>query len=178
MCDDFFVRFASTFKGLDKGAKELAEKAVTENVVQAANGDLYAFSTGYCGIRRWVKLPQSPHYEWFSNEADWKAAEKQYQRLIKRCQRELINVPMQAGNAVITTEALLALADQGEETGIFPWASFYDEIICVAPDSVPVELTKEVGERAMKAAADKYTSFVRIGVEFDVAKAGKTWKKS
>ncbi len=178
VCDEFFRQFANTYSGMDKGMKELAEVAVTENVVQAANGDLYAFSVGYGNVRRWVKLPTSPHYEWFSNEADWKEAERQYRRLIKRCQRELCNVPMQSSNAVITAEALVALADQGEETGVYPWASFYDEVICVAPDSVPPETVKALGETAMKDAAGRYMHFVKAGVEFDVAKAGKTWKKS
>ena len=178
LCEDFFKRFASTYKGLDKGMKGMAELAVTENVVQAANGDLYAYTTGYGGIRRWVKLPQSPHYEWFDTQDAYKAAEKAYQRLIRRCQRELCNLPMQGSNAVITAEALVDIADQGEETGVYPWLSIYDEIVCVAPDSVAPETVKAIGETAMMKAANHYMKFVSAGVEFDVEKAGKYWRKS
>lgn len=178
ICDDFFSRFANVYKGLDQGIKAYAEYCIDNNVIEPAEGVKYAYAEGYGGIRRYVELPQAPYYRQFGSAVAYEAAAKQYKRLIRRAQRKLCNLPMQGGNAVITTEALLLNVARGQPMGVFPWLSIYDEIIDVAPATVETKYTKMLLEGSMLDAADNHMTFVHAGAEANADKAGRYWKKS
>ncbi len=178
-CELLFERFAGVYTVMNGYMKDLAERAVTENVLEMDNGVKIAFSEGYNGIRRYVELPVEPWQdEYRGNYRAYYGAYKEWKRQMRRAQRALCNLPMQGGNALITCEALLKIIEEGGRLGVYPKMAVYDEIIVEAPDSVRPIILKGILERAMLGSARKYMAYVQPGAEADIKKAGKTWVKS
>jgi DNA polymerase I-like protein with 3'-5' exonuclease and polymerase domains len=177
ICEDLFRRFAGVYNVMDSHMKGLAN-SVYSNQFRGADGRLYAYSEGYGGIRRYVELPDEPEQHDYPGYAAFYAASKEYQRQMRRASRELCNLPMQGGNAVITCKALLKLVKDGERKGIEPTMCIYDEIIARAPLTTSAETTKIYLEDAMLSAAEPFMTYVPAGAEADVEKAGTKWVKS
>lgn len=176
VCEDFFARFKQVYAGLDAYMENLAAQSVTQTV--EGEGLRYAYTTGYGGIRRYVALPEEPYLRNFPTRYAYNQAVWDYQRRIRRAQRELVNLTCQGGNAVITAQALLYLVERGAPLGVYPKLSIYDEIIVEAPDAVRADRVKGLLESSMLDAADEYMTFVPAGATADAAKAGKRWVKS
>lgn len=177
VCEDFFGRFAGVYVVMDSYMKDLAETVYT-NYIDGEDGRRYAWSEGYGGIRRWVLLPHNPHDRDYHGNGAYLAAAREYKRMMRRAQRELCNLPMQGGNAVITTEALLRIVERGRRYGIIPWLAIYDEILVTFPATVRPALVKSVLEGSMLEAADQYMTYIQAGAEADLGKVGTRWVKS
>lgn len=175
VCEDFFGRFAGVYVVMDGYMKDLAETVYT-NYIVGDDGRQYAWSEGYGGIRRWVLLPHNPHDREYGSA--YFAAAREHKRMMRRAQRELCNLPMQGGNAVITTEALLRIVERGRRYGIIPWLAIYDEIVTTFPATVRPAVVKGILESSMLEAADQYMTFIPAGAEADIGKVGNRWVKS
>ena len=177
VCADFFSRFQKVYARLDAKMNELADLVHT-NTVRLEDGKQYAFSEGYGGIRRYVELPRNPFIGEFNSSWEYSAAGREYRRRLRACSRELCNLPMQGGNAVVTCEALLNLVESGHRIGVYPFLSIYDEIIAVAPKRIEPKVTKALLEDAMLTAAERYMHFVPPEAEAELSKVGDHWQKS
>lgn len=177
VCEDFFGRFAGVYVVMDTYMKELAETVYT-NYIEGDDGKRYAWAEGYGGIRRWVQLPHNPHDREYNSYGNYFGAAKEYKRMMRRAQRELCNLPMQGGNAVITAEALLKLVERGHRYGVLPFLAIYDEILVTFPETVSPVTVKSMLEGSMLEAADQYMTFIQAGAEADLKKVGNRWVKS
>src|SRR5262249_25403442 len=108
-CEDIFARFTRVYRTLDNHMNRIAEDSLRQVVYE--DGKRYAYSTGYCGIRRYVELPEEPKYKDFPKPYLFNQKTWEYRRALRRAQRELVNLPCQGSNAVITAQALLYLVE-------------------------------------------------------------------
>ena len=177
VCEDFFVRFSSVYTVMDNYMKSLAETVHT-NYIEGNDGKRYSWAEGYGGIRRWVQLPQCPNDREYHSYGEYVVAAREYRRQLRRVQRELCNLPMQGGNAVITAEALLKIVERGHRYGVLPFLSIYDEILVSFPATVNPATVKSILEGSMLEAADRYMTYIPAGAEADLKKLGSSWVKS
>ncbi len=175
--EEIMRRFSTVYPGMDAYLTKVGERIHTDHLVME-DGAKCAYSEGYGGIRRYVVVPEAPTHREFPNYRDYSQEAWEYKRKLGRCSRELANLPMQGGNAVITAEALLYVVERGEKSGVFPWLSVYDEIIAVAPDRVKPTVVKGIVESSILDAADRYMKFVPAGATAELEKVGTHWVKS
>jgi DNA polymerase I-like protein with 3'-5' exonuclease and polymerase domains len=178
-CEQLFEKFTATYPVMDAYLKRVMQTSVIDTVLYDEDGFRYAYCEGYMGIRRYVQLPEPPDQKRFlNNHTGMYIAQKEYQRQIKRCQRELVNLKMQGGNAVITAEALNYIVERGAALGVYPWLSVYDEVICTFPKKADPYTAKIVLEGAMLDAAERWMTYVPPGATAELAKVGTYWVKS
>ncbi len=180
--EEIWAIFTETFKVLAANAEVLGKfpfDHYREEAEESGYTRRYGYAVAYCNIRRYIELPRNPTRRdfapTFAGQQAFDRAGKDYNKRKGTVSRAGKNHPMQGGNAVITSEALINLWLMGKHYGIQPYLNIYDEILVKVPVRVSEKFANSMIAEAMIAPTRRYLKTIECPAVPDPLST--CWKK-